>query len=369
MRERCRVVHVTGCLNLGGQEKLLIEFARHADRDRFDLRFVSLESRGVLADELEALGWQVASLDLGPGLHVGLPWRLAKLFRSWRTDVVHTHNDRPLLYAAIAAQVAGARLIHTKHGRSTGNTSRQTLLTAWSARLARHFVCVSDDSARLAMEQGVPANRIVTVHNGIDTRRFDFRGPCLSGPAVVVARLCADKDLGTLLRAVALLKKECPEFKLAIAGDGPCKSELQQLVADAGLHANVTFLGAINDVPSLLATARMSVLSSVSEGVPLTLLEAMARGLPVVATRVGGIPEVVTDGDNGFLVPPRDPAALAHAILRVQTDDELARKFGRAGRRCVEERFDVRRMVARYEALYGVEQSSPRRVAACASHI
>ena len=97
MKGRLRVVHVTGCLEVGGQEKLLVEFAKHADRDRYDLRFVSLDSRGTLAADLEAQSWPVTALDCTPGLHPRLPWRLAKLFRAWQTDIVHTHNERPLL--------------------------------------------------------------------------------------------------------------------------------------------------------------------------------------------------------------------------------------------------------------------------------
>jgi glycosyltransferase involved in cell wall biosynthesis len=114
----------------------------------------------------------------------------------------------------------------------------------------------------------------------------------------------------------------------------------------------VRFLGSVSDVPALLRQARVSVLSSVSEGVPLTVLEAMASGLPVAATAVGGIPEVVIDGATGLLVPPRDPAALASALLRLHRDDELARRLGDAGRRTALERFDVRDMVESYERLY-----------------
>ena len=282
-----------------------------------------------------------------------MPWRLARLFRSWQVDVVHTHNERPLIYAAPAARLARVQhVIHTKHGRGAGNTRRQNLLVALTARLTDRFVGVSDDCAQLAIANGVPANRVLTLHNGIDTRQFAYTGGDPAGPTVIVARLCAEKDHATLLRAVALVIRDAPDFCLQIAGDGPCLAELRQLSDRLGLTDHVAFLGMVRDVPALLRQARTYVLSSISEGVSLTLLEAMATGLPVAATCVGGTPEVVRDGDTGLLVKPRDPAALAAALLRLQRDDDATQRMGTAGRRLVEARFDVRRMVERYERLY-----------------
>ena len=376
MNRRLRVVHVTGCLDMGGQEKLLVEFAKHADRNRFELCFVSLESRGLLADDLEAAGWPVAALDITPGLHWRIPFQLAKLLRRWRADLVHTHNERPLLYAASAARLACIpRVIHTKHGRGTGNTGRQNLLTTLAARFTDRFVCVSEDCARLAIEQGVPSQRVLTLLNGIDTQQFAFSGSQPTGPCVIVARLCAEKDIATLLDAVAIVVRAAPEFRLWIAGAGPCLPQLLQQAERLKLTNHVQFLGQVREVPALFAQARLYVLSSISEGVSLTLLEAMACGLPVVATRVGGTPEVITDGVNGLLVPPRDPAALASALLRLHGDEEVARRMGEAGRAHVEQHCDIRHMVAQYERMYAetplakLRLIESRRAQGCASHI
>lgn len=384
MNQRLRIVHVTGCLDIGGQEKLLVEFARHADRDRFDLRFVSLGTRGVLAAELEALGWPVTALDLVPGFHWRLPMRFAKLLRGWNADLVHTHNDRPLIYAAPAARLARiAGVVHTRHGRGTGNSRRQNVLAALAARLTDHFVCVSDDCAELAIAQGIPRGRLCTLHNGIDTERFSFAGPNPHGPAVIVARLCEDKDLATLLHAVSRVVPHAPDFRLALAGDGPLREGLQELARTLGIADHVQFLGAVRDVPALLKSARLFVLSSVSEGVPLTLLEAMATGLPTIATRVGGIPEVVVEDVTSVLVRPRDPQALADALLRLYRDPDLGRTIGAAARQHVEDHFDIRTMVQHYEQLYlstcgqppyrrpvgDHSQVHPEEVPGCASHI
>lgn len=358
---RVRVLHVTQGLDVGGQEKLLVEFARHTDRGTFDLRFVVLGTRGSLTADIESSGWPVVELGQPSGLRPGLVARLARLFRRWRPDVVHTHDDRPLLYGTPAAWLARVpRVVHTKHyGRIAQITARQARLSALAARLIDRYVCVSRDAARIAAEQGVPAVRLCTVWNGIDVARFDYTGPRPDGPVVAVARLSPEKDLATLLRALARAAGVAPTLRLEIAGDGSCLPELRQLVTDLGLSERVAFLGEVRDVPGLLARAALFVLPSLTEGISLTLLEAMSRGLPVVATRVGGNPEVVVEGETGLLVPARDPEALADAVLTLWHDPERGRRMGLAGRRRVEEHFEIRRAVARYEELYREVLAAP----------
>jgi glycosyltransferase involved in cell wall biosynthesis len=350
---RLRVAHVTLGLDTGGQEKLLVEFARHADRERFDLCFVSLTDRGRLAEQIEASGWPVFALHEPPGLRPGIGVRLARLLRRERIDVIHTHDERPLIYGSLAACLArGRHHVHTRHGQRPELTRGQKWLIKLASWGTREFVCVSADVGKVAASQGVSVRHICTVWNGIDLPKFGYTGPRPGGPAVLVARLSPVKDVETLLRAAALAAEQQSDLRVEIAGDGPCLPSLRQLTAELGLEERVRFLGEVRDVPALLARAGLLVLSSLSEGVSLTLLEGMARGLPVVATRVGGNPEVVADGETGLLVPPRDPAALADAMLRLWRDTGLGLRLGQAGRGRVEEHFDVRRMVANYEAMY-----------------
>ena len=362
-RGRLRVAHVTLGLDVGGQEKLLVEFAHCADRRRFDLHFVSLGGRGVLAGDLEAWGWPVEALGEPSGFRPGLVLRLARFFRDRRIDVVHTHDERPHIYGAFAARLAGVRrLVHTRHhGMAFRLTPRQAGLVRLAARLTDRFVCVSADSAGQAVRHGVSPRAVRVLHNGIDLTRFApaaFRG---DGPVVTVARLSPEKDIDTLLKATALAAGEDADFRLEIAGDGPCMADLRRTAAELGLDNRVTFLGAVRDVPALLARAGLFVLPSRTEGVSLTLLEAMATGLAVVATQVGGNPEVVADGETGLLVPPGDPAALAAAMLRLRGNEWERRRMGQAGRRRVERRFDVRRMTAEYERLYlGLDDAAGR---------
>jgi glycosyltransferase involved in cell wall biosynthesis len=359
---RRRIAHITLGLDTGGQEKLLVEFARHADRRRFDLTFIALAARGPLAAEIEALGWPVVALDEPAKFRPGLVLRLAPLLRRRRIDVVHTHDCKPLIYAAPAARLAGVpRIVHTRHfARLAHITRRQTLLATLAARLTNVYACVSQDSARAAAAEGVFRARLQTIWNGIDMRRFAYAGPRPDGPAVLVARLSPEKDIATLLRAAALVVQQQPDFRLDIAGTGPARQQLIDLTRDLCLQACVRFLGEVYDIPALLAQARLFVLSSLTEGISLTLLEAMSSGLPVVATRVGGNPEVVVDGETGLLVPASDAAALAHAMLAVYRAPQTGLTMGRAGHERVAHHFDIRHMVAAYEALYRSNVSSPR---------
>lgn len=359
---RLRLAHVTLGLDMGGQERLLVEFARHADRDRFDLIFVSLSSRGKLADALEDQGWPVLAMNEAPGLRPGMIWRLSRQLRRLKIDVVHTHDDRPLLYGGLASAMARVPThVHTHHhGYLPSVPRRRIFLIRLAARLADVFVCVSHDSARFLQGQGLPARMLTTVWNGIDLDRYPYRGPRPGGPAVTVARLSPEKDIANLIRAVARLGPTATDFRLEIAGDGPCRAELQALVADLKLTDRVRFLGEVRDIAGLLGQARLFVLPSRTEGISLTILEAMARGLPVLATRVGGNPETVLSGDTGLLVPPCDPSALAQGLVQLWHDTETAALMGLAGRRRAEAFFDIRQMVATYEDLYGGRKLSGR---------
>jgi glycosyltransferase involved in cell wall biosynthesis len=334
-------------------EKLLVEFARHADRERFELRFLPLGERGSLADEIEGLGWPVVALHSSGGSRLGRVWRLSRLLREWQIDVVHTHNVAPFIYAAPAARLAGVdRVIHSRHGPLARSGRAGQTAFRWTSGLAHRIVCVSNHTAQVAEEEGIARRRLCTIWNGIDLSRFAYLGPKAQGPVVTVARLAPEKDIETLVRAVAIARRSEPSLRLEVAGDGECRPALQQLAVELGVGDHVLFRGEDRDIPQLLARSSVFVLPSLAEGISLTLLEAMARGLPVVATRVGGNPEVIVDGESGLLVEVRAAEDLARAILKVYTNADASQQMGLTARRRVEQHFDVRRMVADYEALY-----------------
>ena len=347
-----QVFHIAPSLGVGGLERMLVDFARRHDRARYLPTVVSINDKGVLGPEIEATGTEVIALGKAGGLRPGTVFELSRLLKARRADVVHTHNNSGLIYGAAAARLAGVRcIVHTRHGVEP-ESGRLARATPAIARLAHRVVCVSADNRDLALASGIPDGRLVTILNGVDLGRFDYAGPTAAGPIVTVARLSPEKDLATLLRAMALLKDTAPDLRLEIAGEGPCRDELDALSTELSLDDRVTLLGRISDVAGLLTRARMFALSSLTEGVSLTLLEAMGRGLPVVATSVGGNTEVVADGVTGLLVPPSRPDLLAAALSSLAADPHRATEMGRAGRRRVEERFDLGRTIAEYERLY-----------------
>lgn len=362
---RLRIAHVSLGLDVGGQEKLLVEFARLADRRRFELHFISLTTRGALAPAIEEHGWPVTTLEGQPGIRPGLIWALTRLFRRERFDVVHTHDDRPLLYSCLAVRLARVRhFIHTHHhGYLPQVSARQLRFMTYAARMTSRFVCVSEDSRRYVVAQGVPQAKTLVIRNGIDLTRFAFHGPQRDGPAVTVARLSPEKDIANLLRAVQIVRQRFPDFRLEIAGDGPERENLQRLVAELALQDAVRFLGEVREVPAVLARARLFVLPSKTEGISLTLLEAMASGLPVVATRVGGTPEVVAEEETGLLVPSQEPPPLADALGRLWSSSQAAAALGSAGRRRAQDHFDIRAAIAEYEQLCGCSAHAPSRAA------
>lgn len=346
------VVHVAAQLNTGGLERLLVEFARHTDPSRFKLHFVSLSDRGTVAGEIEQAGWPVATINQPKGICPTMVWRLADLFRRCNANVVHAHNLRPLIYCAPAAMLAGARLLHSRHGQQYGAGRRAAAQLRLAAGFAECVVCVSEEGAALSRAQGVAVGKIRTIHNGIDVSRFTYKGPKADGPAVMVGRLSPEKDVENLLRAMAMVVRQEPGFRLEIAGDGRCMLPLRELTRSLGLEGCVRFLGEVRDVAEVLGRASMFVLPSRTEGISLTLLEAMSRGLPVIATRVGGTIEVIEEGRSGVMMAAGSPTELAAAMLRVYRDPARAAEMGRAAYERVAAHFDVRGMVKKYEDCY-----------------
>jgi glycosyltransferase involved in cell wall biosynthesis len=278
---------------------------------------------------------------------------MVQLFRAGKFDVIHTHNTYPHIYASLAARLAGVPVvINTRHGQRAGHGWKSRTQFRWASHLVDRIVAVSDDAARLCIEADrVNSGKVIRIWNGIDVDEFQFAGPKLIPTAISVARLSPEKDFPTLLRAVAIAIQNVPELVLKLVGDGPERPRLEQLVTELGIEQHVEFLGERKDVPELLSQAGFFVTSSVTEGISLTLLEAMAVGLPVIATAVGGNVEIVDAPRTGRLVPASDPDRLAESIVDLCRHTTEWPEIGLAGRARVAEHFDVRRMVADYENL------------------
>lgn len=279
---------------------------------------------------------------------------LIRLFRESQVDIVHTHNTLAHFYAALAAKLARVPIvINTQHGRGCGESWKARTQFRIANRFTDRIIGVSEDASRLCQRDDWGLrHKTGTIWNGIDLSRFEFRGPADRPIAISVARLSPEKDFATLLRAVAILVADCPEFQLQIVGDGGERSRLETLVRDLELEDHVEFAGERPDIPERLAGAGFFVSATRTEGISLTLLEAMATGLPVITTRVGGNPEIVQNTRTGQLVEPGCPSTLAAAMREMLASRENWPAMGKLARQRVEQHFDVRRMVRQYESLY-----------------
>jgi glycosyltransferase involved in cell wall biosynthesis len=284
---------------------------------------------------------------------------LIRVIRRVRPDIVHTHSSKAGVLGRMAAAFCRVpAILFTAHGwafkAETGFRSRLYLQAdRLTSRVTDTVICVSETERRegLAARTCRP-DRTIVIRNGVDTSLFTVRThAAVAWPRIMsVGRLKAPKDFGTLLRALALIE-EVP-FSATLLGDGPDRPMLEAQLHELGLDDRVDLAGERDDVPALLAESDCFVLSSTSEGLPISVLEAMASGLPVVATDVGGVHELVEAGATGYLVPPRDPAALAEALRSLLTDVELRRRLGARARATVEERFDVARVRREHASLY-----------------
>jgi glycosyltransferase involved in cell wall biosynthesis len=291
-----------------------------------------------------------------------LPLRLGRHLARAGVSVVHTHNPHALIYGAPAAFIAGAMAIHTKHGKNP-DTARRVWLRRTAGKLARAHVAVTPALARVALKSGdCDGPRMHVVPNGVDLTRFkpsrraraqarlELGIPRDAWVVGTVGRLAPEKDQALLVDAMADQLDE--HRQLVIVGDGPERASLAARVAATGRSRYVHMTGARADVQNLLAAFDAFALTSRTEGLPLVLLEAMAMGLPVVSTAVGGIPDLIEHRITGFLLPPGDVARLSRQLASLSLDFSLSRQVGEAARRMVLERYSLTRMASDYEALY-----------------
>lgn len=364
------IVHLVLGLDVGGLERVVLRLVERADRARFKVSVCALTSGGQLEPELRGLRVPLVVSPRRHGADPLLVGRLARMFRAQRPDIVHTHNPAPHLYGALAATLARgypggalARVIHTKHGRNHPDDARKVILNRVASALSDRIVAVSDEARGVVLQaERIDAGKVLTIHNGVDTSAFrpaadkdGLRRRLGLRPSAFllgcVARLSPEKDHATLLEAFARLVRRAEGVRLCVVGDGILRASLERRVRDLHIEDTVDFLGMRADVAELMGAFDAFVLASKTEGISLTLLEAAASGLPIIATSVGGNGEIVRAGQSGWLVPASDPEWLAAALLRCYKATDRA-AMGLRGRAHVIEHFGVDAMVRSYESLY-----------------
>lgn len=363
MGPRIHIQHVLLSLQPGGLENGVVNIVNGLDPSRFRSSLCCLQGAGGFVSRVRAPDVSIHEMGLGRGNDYRLPWRLARLFRRTRPDIVHTRNPEAFFYGFLGAKLAGVRaLIHSEHGRTFPDKRHRLWVQQLFSRYTTAVFAVSEQLKRdLVREVGLSASRIEVLYNGVDFSR------CASidresvrrhlnvgaGDIVIgsVGRLVPVKNYPLLLRAIRGLAANAVII-VVLVGDGPERTALMTMAQELGLGERVCFLGHRDDVFELLAAMDVFVLPSVSEGMSNTLLEAMAAGVPVIASDVGGNPEIVRDGLDGLLFPTADEAALRERLQRVCTDPSLRACLGKAARERVLEGFSIKAMIDRYEQLY-----------------
>ena len=362
------VLHVVQSFDLSGRSRVIHDLG------------VGLRSRGIestVACLAASAGWRPKGLPCvcfgrRQGRDPVLALRLARHVLRCGISVVHTHGKAGLIYGSPAAFLTGRPLVHTVHRADGDLVSSRPWFRRFALGRVRTAVAVSDAARhRFVADNGFPESRIVTIHNGIDVLRFaregrgsgqgwgcdedrdkdrdeDLQTPTLGS----VANLNGDKDIESLLRAFAGIRAAVPGARLLIAGDGPGRGEIERFAAKEGLDAGVDFLGFTTDIPGFLHGLDLFVLSSRTEGLGIAILEAMAAGVPVVASATGGIPEIVEDRVTGRLFEPGDPSSLRDVIVEVVQDSGTRRRTVRNAGKMVMDRFSVERLCDEYFEVY-----------------
>jgi glycosyltransferase involved in cell wall biosynthesis len=358
---RLRVTHVVLSLDVGGLERNVVNQARLAAETAEEVSILCVERRGTLADRAESLGARVICVHKRPGLRVSVVCDIRAALRQLQPHVVHTHQIGPLFYTGLAAIGLKIPLIvHTEHGK----VNYRRLRTRWLGRLAgksvKAFYCLSQDMADAVAAAGiVPRRKLRVIRNGIDTAFYAQRRDTapirrqltipLDAPLIgTVGRLNEIKRQDVLIDAFEIVVKNMPEAHLLLVGDGPQYGALQEQAQRLRLADRVHFAGYQADTTAYLHAMDVFTLTSRSEGMPQALLEACVARKPVVATRVGGIPEVIEHGTTGMLVDPADAEGLAASLLEVLRDRPRAEAMARCASEKVINEFDVARMAREY---------------------
>jgi len=360
-----RLLYLIVDLPVGGAEIHLLNLIKHLDRDRYSPTVLCIGNNGPIGEEIAKEGVPVTELGL---LRKGGDPRIVKLLREFlrreKISLVHSHLYHANYYGRMAAFREGIPAVCTIHNTYARPKVHRRLINRWLARRTARIIAVSgpvrDDIIRY---DGVDPSKVVVIPNGVDPGTFDIPLTRVEAREKIgipaehfligtVGRLEEQKGLQYLVDAVRMLREDGKQAFLLVAGSGREEMRLREQATRGGIENAVFFLGARRDVPELYRAMDVFALSSLWEGGPITLLEAMASGLPVVATPVGFVPEVVRDGVNGFIVPARDPVRLGIALWRVREDPVRAAQIGREGRETVRGRYTHRHLAEKVMVVY-----------------
>lgn len=366
-----KVLWIIDGLGPGGAESLMVPLLSSLKECNVHSRVCVLQVRSgnPIGDELKKLGVPV---DLLPIKNLRNPldiFRLMNYIRQHKPDVIHTQLETSDALGTIAARllhIPSVSTLHTLEQHGTRKRKRWRNALRWNSlnMFARRVIAVSDVAHRHYISLGFRSEKLITLYNGIDLKKFRteteatlnkndiFGVPNESTVLTTVAVLREPKGIQYLLHALPAIIEKVPNLYYAVIGDGPYRQNLEQLSSTLGIRERVLFMGYRSDIPEILAASDLFVLPTLVEALPTVLFEAMAAGVPVIVSNVGGVPEIVEHDVNGLLIPPADSTVLATACLRLLLDEALCNRLTTAARATVANRFDVRQQAGRLIALY-----------------
>jgi L-malate glycosyltransferase len=365
MTRPIRVMHVVLSLSPGGAERLVIDLSRRL-HPVVPTSICCLDDAGAWADDVRADGIPVDVLARQPGFHPGLGLRIADLAGRYEAGIVHCHQYSPFVYATIAGlRRPSLCIVYTEHGRLTDAppSRKRAAVNRVLGRRCDVIIAVSRELRGHMLAEGFSSSRVQVIHNGVEPGAVVTSADAARAKQALglpedawvvgtIARFDPVKQLDILIDAFAAVARAVPEARLVMVGGGPEGQRLEGLVGERGLTDLVVFTGVRRGARALMPGFDVYVNTSVSEGISLTLLEAMAASRPVVATRVGGTPEVIADGSTGLLVPANDVQSVVEAIISLRQDAAKRMSLGAAARTRVIEHFSLDRMARDYLAAY-----------------
>jgi len=355
MPEKIKVIHVIPTLGFGGAERLVLDLIKRFNKEKYDLRVVAMVRGGGLEKAFRDIGVDLEIFYKKNKLGLGVFFKLLKYFKAEKPKIVHTHLFGADVWAGLAAYFSGVpHIIKTEHNLNITEGAFKKFLKKISAFVFEKMVAVSPAVVEYMIDvEKMPKDKIKIIYNGIDIDRFKPKKSAgFSSPIVLVnvSRFEEQKGHKYLIEALQMLKST--DWQLWLIGDGSLRKKIEQQVEEAGLSDRVKFYGNREDVPNLLAKADVFVFSSLWEGLGLAVLEAGAVGLPVVATKVGGVKDVFKDNETAQLVEVKDSIALGKAISWVLEHPDKASFMGQKAREMVQEKYSLERMTQEYEHLY-----------------
>lgn len=366
--ERPTVCHVIHALGVGGAEVLVDQMVRMLN-DEFRCVVAVLDEIGEIGERLHRDGFVVKHLHREPGIDRGCARRLRDFADSEGAEILHAHQYTPFFQAMLSRGLFGRRpVVFTEHGRHFPDvpSRKRMVINRLMLRSSDRLIGVGQAVRQALIEnEGLPESRVEVIYNGVDLKalskpsldaRERIRAEFGYGPsdmvAILVARLHELKDHQTALQAVATARQSIPGLRLLLVGEGDQRASIEQSIHDLGLEETVTLAGIRKDIADLLAASDVFLMSSISEGIPLTVIEAMAAHRPVISTAVGGLPEIIEHGITGFLAPARNHRELADALVMLSRDRELRERMANLAAQRAENQFSLDTMLNSYRNVY-----------------